>query len=279
MSITTTHPGDQAIDDLSRLVGARFGLRLAADRHAFVRTRLRRLVRQWGMRSADDLAAAVLAEGSEPRLLAVFDALSTNVTSLFRDPAHFDCLRDEVYEPIRRGVRPAQLNIWSAACSTGAEPCSLAIQACEELGIDGARGVHVHASDLCESALRVARRGVLSSQALSSISAERMMRHFLRGTGRCDGYCKVAEHVSRLVSFHRINLVESWPWVAKFDVIFCRNVMIYFDKCVREQVVERLRDALLPGGILVLGSSESLSDLNIGGMRMLQASVYRREAA
>jgi chemotaxis protein methyltransferase CheR len=89
----------------------------------------------------------------------------------------------------------------------------------------------------------------------------------------------VAEHVSRLVSFHRINLVESWPWVAKFDVIFCRNVMIYFDKCVREQVVERLRDALLPGGILVLGSSESLSDLNIGGMRMLQASVYRREAA
>jgi chemotaxis protein methyltransferase CheR len=261
---------------LADTIGERFGLRLPEEKLSFVASRLGTMARTSGFASVEALAADIALNPSEDRLLAVFDALSTNVTSFFRDAPHFECLAREIYAPMRAKGGTPNIRLWSAACSTGAEPYSLAIHACDVFGADKVKDCQILASDLSQPALDAAMRAVYPDDSLTGISQEQLSKYVLRGTSKCSGFVKMSDRLRSMVTFKRQNLLDTWPWHGPFDAVFCRNVMIYFERPVRERLVRRMRSTLRPGGLLVLGSSESLSGLDVGTMRMVSPSVYRR---
>ncbi|MBP7625228.1 MAG: methyltransferase domain-containing protein, partial [Xanthomonadales bacterium] len=184
------------------------------------------------------------------------NALTTNLTSFFREGYHFPVLA----EHLRRLVAArGKASIWCAAASTGEEPYSLAITAIETLG--ARPPVKIFASDIDTDVLAKARRAVYAMNSVESLEPERLKRHFMRGTGSNSGMVRVRREVSSLVEFGQVNLAaEPWPFREPFDVVFCRNVMIYFDTPTKAAVLERIHRALRPEGLLFVGHSENFSD-------------------
>jgi len=212
----------------------------------------------------------------EEDMLVFFDLLSTNVTSFFRDRPHFDYLEREFYTPLARGnlTRPGrQIRIWSAACSTGQEPYTLAMNALECLPSLRDWDFKILGTDLSNFAVEQAKAGLYPVDKLDGISPELVRKHFVRGAGPGKDQYAVAPHMRSLVTISRLNLMDPWPFKGKFDVIFCRNVMIYFDSKTRRELVLRFHEYLRPCGILAVGSAETLAGLNTP-FTAAQASVY-----
>jgi chemotaxis protein methyltransferase CheR len=192
-------------------------------------------------------------------MLVLFDILSTNVTSFFRDPAHFAFLERELYTPLAKGtlaVPGRKLRLWSAACSTGAEPYSLAMQALELLPPGSGFDVKIVATDLSNKALDGCRAATYSETQLSGLSPERRARWMTKTDTPAGPQWKVKDEVRKLV-------------------VFLRNVMIYFDRETRREVVMRMHGVIRTGGILAVGSAETLSGLDVP-FRPAAASVYIR---
>jgi chemotaxis protein methyltransferase CheR len=256
----------------------RWGLSLPDTKMPMVSGRLSSYARRTGVASIEEFIGRLQSDESQQDLLAIFDMLSTNVTSFFRDPEHFNYLEREFYTALARGnttLPDRKIRIWSAACSTGAEPYSLAIHAREHLPAIDQWDVRILATDLSDSALAVARRGVYPADMLGSLDPDLVARHFLRGTGRSAGYVKVSPAARDLVTVARLNLIDPWPMKGPMQVIFCRNVMIYFDNPTKQRLVERMYDLLDPGGLLVLGSAETLGGLTTR-FQHVQPSIYRK---
>lgn len=163
--------------------------------------------------------------------------------------------------------------MWSAACSNGAEPYSMAIHAWEHLSNLDSWDFKILATDLSNSAIEEARRGVYPSKMVENLDRGLLKRHFLRGRGKQVEMVRIAPHVRRRVTVGRLNLMDPWPLRGPFDVIFCRNVMIYFDKPTRQRLVARLYDLLRGGGLLAIGSAETLSGLD-SKFRTVEPSFY-----
>jgi chemotaxis protein methyltransferase CheR len=214
-------------------------------------------------------------------MLVLFDILSTNVTSFFRDPAHFAFLERELYAGLAKGTLALpgkRLRIWSAACSIGAEPYSLAMQALELLPASAGYDVKILATDLANKAILGCREGVYTEAQLTGLSPERRAKFLVKadpkpGTG--EPRWRVKDEVKRLVEVRRQNLVESYTGLGPFDVIFLRNVMIYFDRDTRREVVMRMHGVMRPGAILAVGSAETLSGLDVP-LKAAAPSIYVR---
>jgi chemotaxis protein methyltransferase CheR len=200
------------------------------------------------------------------------------VTSFFRDPAHFAFLERELYAPLARGtiaVPGRRLRLWSAACSTGAEPYSLAMQALELLPPGSGFDVRILATDLSNKALAGCRDATYSEAQLAGLSPERRARFLERTNGPKGPAWRVKEEVRRMVEIRRLNLVEPFVGLGPFDVVFLRNVMIYFDRDTRLDIVSRMGRVVRPGGVLAVGSAETLSGLDVP-FKAAAASVYLR---
>jgi len=239
-----------SLDDFGRIrqmISEYAGISLHARKGNMVYNRLARRLRAIGARSFRDYLDRVEMPGSEERERFV-NALTTNLTAFFREPHHFDSLA-RLAKTRPGGV----LRVWSCACSTGEEPYSAAI-VLREAG----RTADILATDIDTEALAAARLGVYRTEALEKIGSERTRRHFLRGTGDNAGHALVRPELRAMVKFGLRNLLASdWPAHERFDAILCRNVMIYFDRSTQRRLLDRLAGALLPGGILFLGHSES----------------------
>jgi len=228
------------------------GIALAAGKKDMVYSRLARRVRARGLDSFAQYLGVV--EGGDERELEEFiNALTTNMTSFFREAHHFQILAEQMAQ--HRGSRP--LSIWSCASSSGEEPYSIAITAVEAL--DGfAPALRILATDIDTSMLAKARLGVYPIDQLQKLPAQRLKRFFLRGQGKNEGFGRVRDELRQLVTFKRLNLLdEQWPMSGRFDFIFCRNVMIYFDKQTQLAILKRFAARLNPGGLLFVGHSES----------------------
>ncbi len=268
--------GSQLLSDaqfttLARLAQDRWGLELQEGKRVLVDNRISRLMRAGRFESVDELLEK---SGARPEgLLALFDALSTHHTSFYRESAHFDCLRDEIARPAAEGRLDTgrRLRFWSAACSNGSEPYTLAAVLHDHLPDIASWDVRILATDLSASALNVARRAVYPKKAVANLSAEHVRRHFER---RPEGVA-VRRHLRELVTFGVVNLIAPWNMQGPFDAIFCRNVMIYFDAPTKARLVERLTALLRPGGLLFVGSSESLVD-RVRGLELVVPSAYRK---
>jgi chemotaxis protein methyltransferase CheR len=179
--------------------------------------------------------------------------LTTNLTSFFRESHHFECLADDLRQLNRRDVR-----IWCSAASTGEEPYSIAMVVEETLG--NAAQVEIVASDIDTTVLTTAERGVYDLQA-RGLSPERLKRHFLRGKGSNDGRIRVRPELARRIRFVPLNLIgANWDLGAPFDIVFCRNVMIYFDAPTQRRVLQRMHGVLRSPGLLYVGHSENFTD-------------------
>lgn len=244
-----THEFEYSSEDFSRvrsLIAAYAGISLHQGKQNMVYNRLVRRVRSTGAGSFRAYLDAVEASGSAERERFV-NALTTNLTAFFREPHHFDALGAQV----ARGSRP---RVWSAACSTGEEAYSAAIT----LRAAGCGGAEILATDIDTDALATARRGVYPLEPLERLAIERVRPYFLRGTGANAQLALVRPEVREMVRFSCHNLLGSdWPSDQRFDAVFCRNAMIYFDRAAQQRLLERFASVLKPGGLLFLGHSES----------------------
>ena len=234
-------------EKVRQLIHQRAGISLHAGKQAMVYSRLSRRLRECGQRSfaayLQWLQSASGAEG-EAEWQEFVNCLTTNLTSFFREEHHFHALVDDLRA--RAGKGP--LRIWCSAASTGEEPYSIAMTVQETLGT--AASVRILASDIDTKVLATARQGVYGADA-RGLSPERLRRHFLRGRGANDGSIRVRPELAKLLEFRPFNLMNrSWSLGEPFDVIFCRNVMIYFDNPTQRQVLERMHGVLRPGGLL-----------------------------
>ncbi len=229
------------------------GIRLPEAKREMVYARLTRRLRALGIGSFDDYVRFLELEPAEWEHCT--NALTTNVTSFYREEHHFRILAERA-RATARADEP--FRVWSAGCSSGEEPYTIAMCLFEALP---QRNFEVLASDLDTQVLASAREGVYPLQSVLKLPEERQKRFFLRGTGRHEGQARVRREVAAHVEFLRVNLMDAqWPIAAGLDAIFCRNVMIYFDKPTQRRLVERYASLLRPTGLFFAGHAESLLD-------------------
>jgi chemotaxis protein methyltransferase CheR len=249
-----------------------FGLDLREGKETLVSARLGKQIRKFGCRSFDEYYRHVVGDATGESLIHLIDALTTNHTSFFREPAHFDFLRKTLLpEWKNRG----SIDIWSAACSTGEEPYSIAMCILEELGTVPPGKVRILATDISTRVLAAAEKGIYPAERFEALSSMQLHSFWLRGERDWTGRYRAKKEVRALIEFRRLNLLEPVARIGPFPLIFCRNVMIYFDKPTQRQVVERLSGCLEPGGYLLTGHAESLTGIE-HGLQYVQPAVYRK---
>lgn len=228
------------------------GISLSPVKQDMVYSRLARRLRAKGLKRFSDYLDALEQSHDAQEWEAFVNALTTNLTSFFREAHHFDLLAEQM----RRSTDRRPFKIWCCAASTGEEPYSLAMTAAEVFG--NSAPVQILASDLDTNVLAHGQKGVYALDRVERVEKERVQRFFLKGTGIQDGHVKVRPELQRMITFRQINLLDTtWPVRDSFDAIFCRNVMIYFDKPTQYKILERFVACLQPEGLLYAGHSEN----------------------
>lgn len=266
---------DREFTFLRRIVGEHAGIALGDNKRELVYGRLTRRLRQLGMSNFAQYCERV-RERPDEEVPEVINAITTNLTSFFRERHHFDYLRDTLLPALRErhGAR-RRLRFWSAGCSTGEEPYSLAITLAENIPAIESWDVKVLATDIDSNVVNTARDGVYGLERLEGIDERRRKRWFQRGTGKWDGRARVADSLRHLVSFRQLNLMQAWPMRGPFDAIFCRNVMIYFDKPTQTKLLSRFAEVLDRQGTLFIGHSETLHGVS-EAFEPAGRTIYRR---
>lgn len=235
------------------------GISLGENKQYLVRSRLSALMYEFNFDSIDALIAGTIRGGNRALLQAVLDAMTTNETLWFRDNYPYELLINTIFPSLSTQNR--RLRIWSAACSSGQEPYSIAMSVLEhQRNKPGAlrSGVEITGTDISSSMLHKCNRGVYDELSLSrGLSAERRQRYFQNSS---DGMQQVIPEVKRMVSFKSLNLLNSYTGLGRFDIVFCRNVLIYFPADVKKKILQQIAAQLQPGGILFLGASESIGE-------------------
>jgi chemotaxis protein methyltransferase CheR len=240
------------------LLKERTGIHLTELKRRLVITRLAPRVRCTRTRSYTEYLDLVEDEADEESE-HFLNALTTNVTHFFREPHHFELLRQRVLPAVADNpASPRRLRFWSAACSTGEEPYSIAIALLDSGILESGLDVRILATDIDSRVLDHARQGVYQHDRVEKLPADVLQRHFWRGTGSRAGQVRLKQPVRDLVHFTRLNLFDPWPMAGPFDVIFCRNVFIYFEPAARDALTQRYHDVLGSRGYLFLGHSESM---------------------
>jgi chemotaxis protein methyltransferase CheR len=277
--LTPTILGEVRLSDgdlarIVRLVYERSGITLHSGKRALVLARLQKRLRAGGFVSFRDYLSHVEADASGAEVTALLDAIATNHTSFFREPQHFEFLRSTAVPALAN--RP--IRIWSAACSSGEEPVTIAITLLDILEPHQHSRIRILASDLSTKALRTASGGIYKMERVAGIPLDTLRKHFERGLGTHAGHARVAPHVHRLIEYRQLNFLEAGELGERFDMIFCRNVMIYFDRDIQQRVVSLLERHLLPGGYLFISHSESLNGIS-HGLRWVAPAIYQRVTA
>jgi len=249
----TPHPAlleDAEFDLASRLIRAYAGIKLSPHKRVMVHNRLSREVRRRGLRTFSEYLALVESDVEGERETFI-NALTTNLTAFFREPHHFDMLRARAAHKAATAASP--FRVWSSACSTGEEAWSIAMTL-REAGC----AAQVLATDIDTSALATAQAGLYRTERAAAVPAQQLRMHFLRGTGPNEGWLSIRPELRGLVTFRQLNLqAAGWPELGSFDAIFCRNVVIYFDRSTQARLIDRFASLLRPGGMLAVGHAES----------------------
>ena len=264
---------DQEFELFKALIYQQVGINLDTPKKTLLVSRLGKRLRELNLSSYKDYYDCVSGKDGEEELMKLLDLVSTNKTDFYREPVHFDFLRDQVI-PEMQAART--LRIWSSASSSGEEPYTIAMTVRDAIPDVTRWNVKILASDISTRVLSKAASGIYEIERVSQLSGELVKRHFLRGKHDQAGKVCVRPQVANLVSFRRINLMdETFPFSSTLDVIFCRNVMIYFDRDTQAKLMEKFHRYLRPGGYLFIGHSESLQWIE-HRFRYLKPTIYQK---
>jgi len=263
-------------DRLSAFIYRYSGIKMPQTKHTMLEGRLRRRLRATNIVSFDDYCDYVFDHGGlETELVHLVDAVTTNKTDFFREPKHFDYMRDHALPAlIRDGA--TRIRTWSSACSTGAEPYTMAmvLEAFFENRRDGSYSIL--ATDLSTDVLEKAKLGIYPSELVEPVPEPMRRRHLMAAADPTRREVRVAPALRAKIGFARLNLMDQRYSVGEpMHIIFCRNVLIYFDKETQAKVLHRLCDCLVPGGYLLIGHSETIAGLNLP-VRTVANTVFQR---
>jgi chemotaxis protein methyltransferase CheR len=263
-----------------RLVSDQTGIALGPHRRVLLQARLGKRLRALGLRTFTEYYQ--LLTERDPRgdeMVCLVNAITTNRTEFFREAHHFTYLAQTWAPTISARIAETgdrSIRIWSAGCSSGEEPYTIAITLRDALPSLPELDARILASDIDTEVLACAAAGIYPLDAVASVSPLALRRHFLRGTGTHAGSVRVRPEIRATVTIRRINLLEHpWPIRVRFDAVFCRNVLIYFDPATQQRVLDRLVEALKDDGLLILGHSESVH--GVAGLRHVGQTIYRKE--
>jgi chemotaxis protein methyltransferase CheR len=265
---------DSEFKRLRDLVHARTGIALSDAKRELVYGRLARRLRKLKLASFAQYCQLV-ESGESAELQELTNAITTNLTSFFRENYHFEQLAVEALPQVEsKRCAARRIRLWSAGCSTGEEPYSLAIVMREALAHLPGWDIKLLATDIDSKVVATAAEGEYAQERFKDVPAERVRNWFRNVPGR-PGYCAASAELKALITFRQLNLLDPWPMKGPFDIIFCRNVVIYFDKATQRGLFDRMADLQEPGGWLFIGHSENL--LNVTRRyKLVGRTVYRR---
>jgi chemotaxis protein methyltransferase CheR len=251
-------------------------IRLGEDKQALLANRLRHRLKELAISSYKKYCQLLDPVAGPEEIEHLVDLITTNHTKFFREPEHFSFLAKKALPALlpRHLKDGVPLKVWSAACSSGEEPYTLAIALSEAMRAYPSVPWEIFASDISRRMLDRAQQGIYRMEAVEPVPPDLLKRYFQEGVGARTGFCRVKAEVRSRVMFHRINLFQpEYPVPSRFQVIFCRNVMIYFDAASRATLVHRLSQHLAHGGYLIVGHSESLFGIR-HSLESIQQGVY-----
>jgi len=264
----------EACQFIANLVYDRCRIRLHEGKDALIKARLGKRMRKHGSAGLAEYCDFLRTRADEEEITRVIDALTTNFTNFLREEDHFKFLVEQALPSVLpKGKK--KFRVWSAASSSGEEPYTIGFYLSEyyppALGWDWS----IAASDISTKVLEQARLGIYPAEHLSAVPRPWLHKYFQKGLGSWEGCCRVKSSITERVFFQQINLIEAYDHPQPFEIIFCRNVLIYFDRQTQEQLIHRLCRFLAPKGYLLIGHSESLNGMNLP-LRCLRPSVYQR---
>ncbi len=272
---------DQDFHKISDLVYEHCGINLHAGKKELVRARLAKRLRQGNFKTFPEYMKHVLEDTTGQEFSILIDSLSTNLTSFFREGQHFEFLQNKFLPSLlehKRQKRDFRIRAWSAGCSSGEEPYSVAITLLDAVVGQGRWDIKVLATDISTSVLEVAQAGIYDKQRVQPVSPMQRQRYFQVSHEQSEHIFEVNQNLKDVVIFRYLNLMKNWPIDTRhggLDFIFCRNVMIYFDKPTQGRLVSRFWDILSSGGILFTGHSESLTGIE-HRFRYVQPTIYAK---
>ncbi len=262
---------DTDFDAIVTMVRETAGISLGASKRDLVFGRLNRRLRALGLSSFAEYCALIDSPDGEAERGEMINAITTNLTSFFREPHHFRFLANDILPALLASSEQRRLRIWSAACSSGEEPYSIAMVLNRSLANKRDWDARILATDIDTNMIATAEEGCYDAERAAAIPAE-----FARLTARqADGRVAMTDGLKERIAFRPLNLLGPWPMRGPFDVIFCRNVVIYFEKPVQRTLFERFADILTPGGYLFIGHSETLFRVT-DRFESLGRTIYRK---
>ncbi len=261
----------QQFAKISTLVYRAAGINLKQGKEALVRARLMKRLRALGIERVEDYFDLIESTEGSREIGQLIDVMTTNKTSFFREMDHFVFLREQVLPKLSH----QRLRFWSAACSSGEEPYSLAILLREHLPDIQRRDVRILATDLSRRMLAKARQAVYPRAVVNELPSPQYGKYFTTAARGRTETCQIAAQATELVRLAQLNLMEPWPMKGPFQVVFCRNVMIYFDRSTQEELINRFWELIEPGGYLFVGHSEGLSSVK-HRFRYVRPAVYQK---
>jgi chemotaxis protein methyltransferase CheR len=270
---------DADFDSLRKLVREIAGISLADCKRELIYSRLSRRLRHHGLTSFTAYRQLLASEEGRAELREFTNAVTTNLTAFFRERHHFDYLRENFLK-VRAGATPVsrRIRIWCAAVSTGEEAWSAAISVAEALPDWQRWDVRILATDLDTNVLRTAESGLYERDRVRHLDRALLERHFIREDADGELQFRIRPELRRMVSFRQLNLTQPLPMKGPIDVIFCRNVIIYFDKATQCELFGRMAPLQRPGDLLFLGHSEALFNVS-GAWSLVGRSIHRRNPA
>lgn len=259
---------------LRKLSNEYSGIIVSDDKFDMFYSRLSKRVRVLGLQSFKEYCL-YLEKNPEKEFTDFMNSVTTNLTSFFRENHHFEYLKNTLLPTLlKRNSATKKITLWSAGCSTGEEPYSLAITLLEN--VPAGWEIKILATDLDTNVLKASAEGVYATDRIGGLSPERLKRWFKQGTGVNASKIKVKPELQAVIRFRQLNLMREWPMKGKFDFIFCRNVLIYFDRETKSQLAERYAQFLEPAGLLFIGHSESLHQLTTD-FELIGNTIYKKK--
>jgi len=271
------HLSDKEFNEIRKLVSKHTGISLSDAKKNLVYSRLVKRLRGLKMSSFKQYCSFIDSKEGEGELLNFTNAITTNLTSFFREAHHFDFLKTKLIPRLLQdNASSKRIRVWSAGCSTGEEPYSIAMMLRESIPRDKDWDIKILASDLDSNVLEHAKRGVYDEERIEALPKGRVKTWFKYGQGDNAGSVMVHPALKEMISFKRLNLMKEWPMKNQFDFIFCRNVMIYFDKPTQKKLYSRFANQVIDHGHICIGHSETMFKVSTD-FELLGNTIYKKK--